>query len=222
MWSLRHWSGGEKCDAPRPSCTHLHYCLSKRLSKGFVSCGNFSMLLFQNDIPEVFLYLADFSWCNEDSENYCTFHKYCGSSLTQTIMSARLSFSAPVQPSIPNPTSTFPQNETLAGAFCSRHSSASWEKCIWGKGVIYICHFDGCMSVASCSSSILEMVKVRKMFGKRIFGTRSPSVGFNAWLCKKMQTCWNSKPIFCAYHLLQNDYSLDALQFDCFRINIKL
>ena len=33
---------------------------------------------------------------------------------------------------------------------------------------------------------------------------------------------WKGEKVNCTYHLAQNDYSFDALQVDCFRINITL
>ena len=56
---------------PEPSRTHLLYCLSRRLSRRVVLCGNSSMLFLHGAMPESFWYLADFSWRNEDSENSC-------------------------------------------------------------------------------------------------------------------------------------------------------
>ena len=56
---------------PEPSRTRLRSCPSRRLSRRAVLCGNSSMLFLHDAMAESFWYLAEFSWCNEDSENSC-------------------------------------------------------------------------------------------------------------------------------------------------------
>ena len=64
--SFRHWEGGENCDASNESPETKSYTFmllsQQEVGRGFVSCGNSSLLFFQTAIPEVLWYLLDFSW----------------------------------------------------------------------------------------------------------------------------------------------------------------
>ena len=96
--TIHCWEGSENCDASNVSPETKKY-KSELLSPEEVESGRFvwyrnsSELSSHDVLPETFKYPADFSWCNKDSENYCTpsvnqyIPQYCVSCWTQASMS---------------------------------------------------------------------------------------------------------------------------------------
>ena len=64
MSSFRHWDGGENCAASNESPETKPYTFALLYQQEVVQ------RFFHNATPEFFWYLSDFSWCNENSENY--------------------------------------------------------------------------------------------------------------------------------------------------------
>ena len=80
MSSLRHWEGGETCDASNESPGAKPNTFALLSQQEVVQRMRVVQKLFNVVLskchPRCFWYFTDFSWCNEDSENYCAVNEH--------------------------------------------------------------------------------------------------------------------------------------------------